>query len=283
MIGPIIKSSVFFRIKWFFTLPLVLFCLSCGQDPVRSNKELKQALKELDGVVSELNGKNLTSSDILEGLDRAAILIDEIQEAREKMAEEAGRLTRESYELNSKEIELLKEGRLTLYEGVDDFLVCSYRLSDLIEQSRYYHDRGELRSHLEQIQYSTISLVQRDAPHSRKSTFSYYKNLSKITSQTADPEGHWFYTIKVNVGYNYNEKETQTLLNSSKVAMGGIVRSYFSGLTKDYVLSSAEEDVKAGLVMALNDYLIQFADFRDEKMEGVKLVTFDIIQYYEFH
>ena len=233
--------------------------------------------------MKSLNSRNLSAEDILEGLNDAGNLLDRLQKGRDDMASEADRLTRESYELNAKQIEILKKGRMELYEGMDDFIVCSYRLKDLIRQSVYYHDRPALEKNLTDLQRKTITMVQRDAPHSAASTFSYYKNLSKITSQTADEEGGWYYTIKVNIGYNYNEKDTQTQLNTSKVALSGIIRSYFSGLTKDDVLGSDENIVKAGLVMELNNYLIQFSDFRKKKMEGVKLVTFDMIQYYEFH
>jgi flagellar basal body-associated protein FliL len=261
---------------------VVLLLISCHKDPLKSDKSLKANLKALDKTVSHLYGKDLPASDIFEDLEKASLLVNELQEGRDRMADEADRLTRESYEFNKRKIKLLQEGRLELYEGMDDFLVCSYHLSDVIKLSRYYHDRIELKNSLRALQREVIALVQRDAPHSAQSLFSYYKNLAKITSQAANEDGHWYYTVKVNFGYNYNEKETQTLLNSSKLAMGGIVRSYFSSLTKDDVLNTEEELLKAGLVMELNDYLIQFADFRKKKMEGVKIVTFDIIQYYEF-
>jgi flagellar basal body-associated protein FliL len=261
---------------------VVLLLISCHKDPLKSDKSLKANLKALDKTVSHLYGKDLPASDIFEDLEKASLLVNELQEGRDRMADEADRLTRESYEFNKRKIKLLQEGRLELYEGMDDFLVCSYHLSDVIKLSRYYHDRIELKNSLRALQREVIALVQRDAPHSAQSSFSYYKNLAKITSQAANEDGHWYYTVKVNFGYNYNEKETQTLLNSSKLAMGGIVRSYFSSLTKDDVLNTEEELLKAGLVMELNDYLIQFADFRKKKMEGVKIVTFDIIQYYEF-
>ncbi|MDC7220374.1 MAG: hypothetical protein PQJ59_10560 [Spirochaetales bacterium] len=255
---------------------------SCGQNPFKGYDSLKKDLKNLEEAVDFLRRNNLTADEIRDGLNEASLLVGQIQEARDGMAEEAERLTQESYELHSNRIDLLKEGRLELYEGMDDFLVCTYELSDTLKLSRYYHERSELTSLLREIQLRTLAMVQRDAPHSSTSNFSYYKNLSKITSQTADTDGHWYYTIKVNIGYNFNEKNTQTLLNNSKVAMGGVIRSYFSSHSKDEVLSQDEEWVKAGLVLALNDYLIQFADFKDKKMEGVKLVTFDIIQFYEF-
>jgi len=261
--------------------PLVLF--SCRVKSSGEYESARTAGEELDRTVRALNGKNLSTKDVLEGLDKAEALLPLIQEGREKMSLEADRLTRESYELNSKNIEKLKEDRMELYGSIDDFLVCSYRLCDLVELSVYYHDRSELLARIREIQKTAITIIQGDAPHSAASTFSYYKNLAKITGQTADEEGGWFYTIKVNIGYNFNEKNTQTLLNSSKQAMGGIIRSYFSGLTRTQVVESDENEIKAGLVMAMNDYLIQFSDFSKKKMEGVKLVTFDMIQYYEFH
>ena len=255
---------------------------SCGNKSLKDYGALEKDMKSLAKIVKTLESHDLSSEEILEGLDSAALIIDRLQEGRDSMSEESDRLTKESFELNSRRIETLKEGRLTLYESMDDFLVCSYGISDLIKKNLYYHERDELSRRLSGVQRRIVSMVQRDAPHSAKSSFSYYKNISSITSQTADEEGNWYYTIKVNIGYNYNEKDTQTLLNSSKVALGGIIRSYFSSLTKEESLAMDEYDLKAGLVMALNDYLLNFSYFKDKKMEGVKLVTFDMMQYYEF-
>ena len=265
------------------TISLILLLLfSCGNSPIRDYGTLEEDMNSLGKIVNALESKNLSSEDILAGLESAALLIDRLQEGRDSMAEDRDRLTKESFELNSRRIESLKEGRLILYESMDDFLVCTYGISDLIKKNQYYHERDELGSSLADVQRKIVSMVQRDAPHSAKSSFSYYKNISTITSQTADEEGNWYYTIKVNIGYNFNEKDTQTLLNSSKVALGGIIRSYFSSMTKEESMGMDEYLLKAGLVMALNNYLLKFSYFKDKKMEGVKLVTFDMMQYYEF-
>lgn len=267
------------------TLLLCLFTLlmiSCGSNPLKGEKEIRSSAEDVEKIINTLYGKNLTSQAILDGLNDLSLPLDELNDFRGQMAEEANRLTLESYEVHSKEIERLKEARKEIYLIIDRFLVLSYYLKELIGQTYYYHDRQKLSDAIIREQRRVTAMVQRDPPLS-DSSFSYYKNIDKITSQTADPDGSWFYTIEVNIGYNLNEKNTQTLLNSSKPAFSGLIRSYFSGLTKDYVLTHPEEDVKAGLVMALNDYLMQFALFKDDKMEGVKLVTFDMIQYYEFH
>ena len=264
-------------------LSLMLFgFISCGNDPFREYESLEKDMKTLEKTVKDLNGRNLTSEEILDGLGEGGRLVHNLQDGRDGMARERERLISESYELNGKRIEALEKGRFALYEGMDDFLVCSYRIYDEIKKNMYYHERELLSRTLENVQRDLISLIQRDPPHSGKSSFSYYKNIPSITSQTADEEGNWYYTIKVNIGYNFNEKDTQTILNASKAALGGLIRSYFSSMTKEESLTRDESHIKAGLVMVLNEYLIQFSRFKDKKMEGVKLVTFDMIQYYEF-
>ncbi|MBN2625623.1 MAG: hypothetical protein JXA95_03065, partial [Spirochaetales bacterium] len=229
----------------------ITFFVSCGNDPLKQYEPAFNARDELVDVVHFLYGKNLSAGEILEGLDKVEKLLPQIQDVRDRMGEEADRLTVESYELHSGNIEKLKEGRMELYQGIDAFLVCSYHLSDVIELSVYYNDHRALYEKLRKTQKDGVSIVQGDAPHSAKSTFSYYKNLDKITGQTADPEGGWFYTVKVNIGYNFNEKDTQTLLNSSKMALAALIRSYFSGMTKDEVMTIDENIIKAGLVMVL--------------------------------
>ncbi len=264
-------------------LSLMLFgFVSCGNDPFDEYESLEKDMKTLEKTVKDLSGRNLTSEEILEGLGEGDRLVKNLQGGRDEMAREREKLISESYELNGKRIEALEKGRFSLYEGMDDFLVCSYRIYDEIKKNMYYHERELLSGTLENVQRNIISLIQRDPPHSAKSSFSYYKNIPSITSQTADDEGNWYYTIKVNIGYNFNEKDTQTILNASKAALGGLIRSYFSSMTKEESLTRDEAHIKAGLVMVLNEYLIQFSRFKDKKMEGVKLVTFDMIQYYEF-
>ena len=268
-------------IKHALLLFIIIFLISCGSDPLKGEDLLKDDLVFLEKDINKLYKKNIKKEEILNYLWEIEDTLTRVQEGRDKMAKEADRLTKESYELNKKEIVSLKEARVLLYQGINDFIVCSYYLADLIKHPVYYHDRHELIKTLRSLQYQAINMVQRDPPLSTNA-YSYYKNLEKITSQTSDTEANWYFTIEVKIGYNFNEKDTQTLINDSKLAMGGQIRSYFSGLTKDFVLGSPESEIKAGLVMAMNDYLIQFADFKTDKMEGIKLVTFDMVQYYEF-
>jgi flagellar basal body-associated protein FliL len=269
-------------LKKLLLLSLLFTFLSCSGDPFKEEKELEDDMINLEKNIDQLNKKNITSEEIINHLWEVEEILTWLQDGRNRMADELDRLTKESYELHARKIDLLREGRFELYNHIDDFLVCSYQLTDLIKSQVYYHERQELNEILGRVQRKATAMVQDDPPLSN-ATYSYYKNLDKITSQTADEDGSWYYTIEVSIGYNLNEKDTQTLINSSKLALGGLVRSYFSGLTKDQIIGTPEPELKAGLVIALNNHLIKFADFKNNKMEGIKLITMNEVQTYEFH
>jgi len=168
------------------------------------------------------------------------------------------------------------------YQMVVEQHVEAYIYKKEIQKPRYYMVQDQILQKLDELILEINRFMIQYYPI-RDIDLAFYKNLPDITSRTSDPEGNMYFIIKVNVGYIRTEKQTQTAVNSSKQAMVDIVRSYCSLHTEYELLGWNEVNLKAGLMKEINDYLVQFYDFKPGKLEGVKAIAISKIQTFPFN
>lgn len=170
---------------------------------------------------------------------------------------------------------------LNSYQLISDNHVQCYILRSEIMSPGYYEIQDSILADLDELALAMNRFMLQTYPI-RELDMAFYKNVPEITSRTADPEGTMYYIIKVDMGYIREEKQTQTALNVSKIAMVDLIRSYCSNHTAHELLGWNEIDLKAGLIRELNNYLVQFYDFQPGKMEGVKIITFGKVDSFSF-
>jgi len=168
------------------------------------------------------------------------------------------------------------------YQLVVDNHVQAYVLKSRIVKPQYFETREDILQALDPLILALNRYIIKTYPM-KTLDLAFYKNLPDITSRTADPEGNLYFIIKVDIGYIRQEKQTQTAVNNSKVAMIDLVRSYCSQRTENELLGWNELNLKAGIMKEINDYLVQFYDFKPGKMEGIKMVAISKIQTFPFN
>ncbi|MDA3850627.1 MAG: hypothetical protein PF447_05090 [Spirochaetaceae bacterium] len=167
------------------------------------------------------------------------------------------------------------------YNMVVDYFVECYKLKVEYSKPAYYTFQDSILEDLDNLIFEINRFMILSYPM-MDNDMAFYKNIPEITSRTSDSQGNLYYIINVIVGYLREERQTQTALNSSKIAMQDLIRSYCSLQTVDELQNWNELNLKAGLMKELNDYIGQFYDFNSGKMEGIKLVTISKLQTFAF-
>lgn len=256
-----------------FLLPVLLFS-GCQKKEIsfpREEEYYEIVHKDFQRLwkITEPEAFHAVSEDILQNLAAWERSIEERQivletQLNENVLKDWDRLKRHSYQM------------------VVDQHVQAYIYKKELQKPRYYAVQGKIAADLDLLILQINRFMILNYPI-RDLDMAFYKNLPDITSRTSDPEGNMYFIIKVNVGYIRTEKQTQTAVNSSKQAMIDIVRSYCSQHTENELMGWNEVNLKAGLMKELNDYLVQFYDFKPGKLEGVKAIAISKIQTFPFN
>jgi len=271
--GSIMKNRGIFGLSVLFILLLLNF-MACRESEVsfpvekdyydRINRNFERLWKTNDPVVFAEISQSLIS-DLDNWSEASALRQNKILlSADENVMRNWKRLMNQSYQL------------------VVANHVQAYILKSRIVKPQYFETREKILQSLDPLILALNRYIIKNYPM-KTLDLAYYKNLPDITSRTSDAAGNIYFIIKVDIGYLREEKQTQTAVNNSKVAMVDLVRSYCSQLTENELLGWNELNVKAGLMKEINDYLVQFYDFKQGKMEGVKMIAISKIQTFPFN
>lgn len=259
--------------RWIILFLLSILALSCRRQEVQFptiSEMYQQTDDSFDALLSSKDPEDFhqQTTQLVEQLGRWEHEILRLGEDKDPLAEDP--VNRDWRQI------VLKS-----YQLVSDYHVQCYILRGEIISPRYYEIQDSILTDLDTLALAMNRFMLQTYPI-RELDMAFYKNVPEITSRTADPEGTMYYIIKVDMGYIREEKQTQTALNESKIAMVDLIRSYCSNHTAHELLGWNEVDLKAGLIRELNNYLLQFYDFQPGKMEGVKIITFGKVDSFSF-
>jgi len=85
---------------------------------------------------------------------------------------------------------------------------------------------------------------------------SYYKNIPMIQGMTRD-EKPKVYNVKVDLGYEYQNKKIQTELNKRKIQLTDLIRTQLSALKEENFMIENQTELKELIREEINKILIE--------------------------
>lgn len=166
------------------------------------------------------------------------------------------------------EQKLFKAQNILRYETMSIFMKKLYRMDE--RQTEYYYTWIKNLSPDGVVQMNYMKNI---------GNLAYYKNIPELTGRTLDKNVSIFFTVKIQLGYELGEQQTQTILNKNKYAMSDTIRKYFSSRYVIELESKNENLLKAQLRVLLNRQVLKYD--KSGELDGIEDVSIVALQNYQ--